>query len=358
MAALLAWAALALGRPLLRAGDGLRAQYYANAEWAGRPAFTVADREASDGQMRRRWNGAPPEQFSVRWTGYLTVSHDGLYTFATASDDGSRLFVGGQLVVDNGGAHARVRQSGSDRLRRGAHPIRLEYVQYGGDAVLEVTWAPEGGAEAPIPSWRLSQQGAGIGTVMAARAADQAIAACRPLAIVAGAWLALALLWQGAGRRPLQRHAAGAARPSRSRAAFALSCLVIAAILVLPWPRGGLLRAVAVTVKEYQIRPLAALRDPQAFQANLRTPGAGEAETIPAEALAVRALLERHGLARYRLSPALTNDSWVLQQTVATAWPRRLEPDAAVVFLRAGEEVPAGCAAADGQGEVTLARCP
>ena len=47
--------------------------------------------------------GAPPHAFSAAWAGSLLAMHDGTYALATISDDGSSVYVDGQLVVDNGG---------------------------------------------------------------------------------------------------------------------------------------------------------------------------------------------------------------------------------------------------------------
>ena len=80
----LVWVVLGAARSSLDAGDGLVAEYFANVNWNGRPAFSVADTEPSAGTMRRRWNDNPPERFSVRWTGFLTAVQSGLYTFVTA----------------------------------------------------------------------------------------------------------------------------------------------------------------------------------------------------------------------------------------------------------------------------------
>jgi hypothetical protein len=53
------------------------------------------------------------ENFYVRWTGLLKVPKDGKYTFLVASDDGSRVWIDGQLLVDHGGIHPMTTKSGS-----------------------------------------------------------------------------------------------------------------------------------------------------------------------------------------------------------------------------------------------------
>src|SRR5262245_34772825 len=51
------------------------------------------------------------DDFYVRWTGVLRVPKDGRYTFYLESDDGSRLFLDGQQVVNNDGQHEMVEKS-------------------------------------------------------------------------------------------------------------------------------------------------------------------------------------------------------------------------------------------------------
>lgn len=69
--------------------------------------------------------------FGLRFTGYIEVPADGLYTFYTASDDGSRLWIGDKLVVDNDGLHGVIEKIGSIRLQAGKHPIKVTYFQAG-----------------------------------------------------------------------------------------------------------------------------------------------------------------------------------------------------------------------------------
>ena len=73
LAAALAWTLLGVARPVLGAADGLTGEYFTNPAWNGAPALSVADAEPSTAIMWQRWNGVPPDQFSVRWTGFLTV---------------------------------------------------------------------------------------------------------------------------------------------------------------------------------------------------------------------------------------------------------------------------------------------
>ena len=47
----------------------------------------------------------PADDFSVRWTGKLVPTKTGSHVLAVASDDGSRLYLDGKMVIDNWGDH-------------------------------------------------------------------------------------------------------------------------------------------------------------------------------------------------------------------------------------------------------------
>lgn len=91
------------------------------------------------------------EHFGLVFSGFIEAPVDGLYRFITRSDDGSRLFVHGSLIVENDGLHGMVERDGFIGLRAGLHPIRVEYFNAAGQSGLEVLWATPGEAPAPIP---------------------------------------------------------------------------------------------------------------------------------------------------------------------------------------------------------------
>jgi hypothetical protein len=78
-----AWTAFTETRSVTRAGDGLRAEYFDNAEWRGAAKFSGGETRFSAETMKYRWGGTPPDQFSARWSGFLTVRQAGTYFFRT-----------------------------------------------------------------------------------------------------------------------------------------------------------------------------------------------------------------------------------------------------------------------------------
>jgi hypothetical protein len=69
------------------------------------------------------------EWFAIDYTGRFWIEKPGLYGFELASDDGSRLYIDDQIVVDNDGIHPLATRSGIVELGGGIHTIRVLYFQ-------------------------------------------------------------------------------------------------------------------------------------------------------------------------------------------------------------------------------------
>jgi PA14 domain-containing protein len=89
--------------------------------------------------------------FYVRWMGVLRVPKDGRYRFYTESDDGSRLYVGGKLVVDNGGLHGMHEESAELDLKAGDVEIKIDFFDNTGDAGCRARWESEDISKEVIP---------------------------------------------------------------------------------------------------------------------------------------------------------------------------------------------------------------
>ncbi len=81
--------------------------------------------------------------------GYITVPSEGMYEFGLSSDDGSRLWIGDSLVVDNDGLHGSGELPGQIALKAGTHPITLKMFQCKGDEALDL-WITGPGLEKQI----------------------------------------------------------------------------------------------------------------------------------------------------------------------------------------------------------------
>jgi hypothetical protein len=69
------------------------------------------------------------EWFAIDYAGRFWIDRPGLYTFVLTSDDGARLYLDDQLIVDNDRQHRPEDRTGSLRLSVGIHRIRVSYFQ-------------------------------------------------------------------------------------------------------------------------------------------------------------------------------------------------------------------------------------
>lgn len=69
------------------------------------------------------------EWFAIDYTGRFWIADPGLYSFALLSDDGSKLYVDDQLVIDNDGQHPPLEKTGMADLAAGLHRMRVSYFQ-------------------------------------------------------------------------------------------------------------------------------------------------------------------------------------------------------------------------------------
>jgi len=132
----------------LRSGGlpGLNGEYFSNQDLSGAPVATR--REAQVDLNWARGNpvpGLPVFHISARWTGELVAPTNGEYTLGVRGDDGFRLFVNDQKVLDDWAVHPPDTRSYTLTLKAGqAVPIRLEYFQAEGGAEVSLQWKQPG----------------------------------------------------------------------------------------------------------------------------------------------------------------------------------------------------------------------
>ena len=95
---------------------------------------------------------ANPNQFVAIWSGQFTAATTGSYTFDTASDDGSMLFIDGNVVVSNNNYQGVTTQTGTLTLSAGSHSIVIAYYQGGGGYGMYADVQIPGGALQRIPN--------------------------------------------------------------------------------------------------------------------------------------------------------------------------------------------------------------
>ncbi len=123
-------------------GNGLKAEYYNNSN------FTNLALTRTDATVAFNWGSGSPDPaigadtFSVRWTGQIEPLYSETYTFQTNTDDGVRLWVNNQLIIDKFIDQAPTAHAGSITLNAGQrYDIRMEYYENGGGAQAQLAWS-------------------------------------------------------------------------------------------------------------------------------------------------------------------------------------------------------------------------
>ena len=84
------------------------------------------------------------ENFGVVFEGDIEIERKGSYTFNLGSDDGTRLYINGKLVVDNDGVHGMQAKKGKLDLEPGAAKLKLEYFEKSGEEQLALDMSGPG----------------------------------------------------------------------------------------------------------------------------------------------------------------------------------------------------------------------
>ncbi len=138
-------------------GLGLLGQYFDNSD------LTNLKLTRTDPTINFSWIGGEspgmeiaPTTFSVRWTGAVEAEYSESYTFYTASDDGVRLWVNGQELINNWTDHGSTEDSGTINLVAGQkYDIKVEYYQANGGARAQLLWSSSSQPKSVIPQSRL-----------------------------------------------------------------------------------------------------------------------------------------------------------------------------------------------------------
>lgn len=112
------------------------------------------------------WGGGRPhpdvavDRVQVEWTGLIRADYSEPYTFSITSDEGARLWIGEELVIDDWQAHATQTATGEKMLEAGKwYDIRLEYFDATGNAEVQFEWSSASqtgaGTFVPVPETSL-----------------------------------------------------------------------------------------------------------------------------------------------------------------------------------------------------------
>ena len=94
----------------------------------------------NDREFKKESPKFPNDHFACEWTGKILVDDEGKYTFMTRSDDGSRLWIDGKMLVDNWGLHGAREKRGTVELKSGWHDFKATHFENAGGASMVVNW--------------------------------------------------------------------------------------------------------------------------------------------------------------------------------------------------------------------------
>jgi hypothetical protein len=88
--------------------------------------------------------------FQVRWSGIIFADVEGEYNFRSVTDDGVRLYIDGELVIDHWYPQGATSRYGSIDLFVGNHDFVMEYFENGGGQEAHLYWTPPGAQESYV----------------------------------------------------------------------------------------------------------------------------------------------------------------------------------------------------------------
>lgn len=119
-------------------GSGFDGEYFSDEKLQ----HSVGSRHADN--LDFNWNGKPPldgmpsgDHWSARWKGAFTAPTTGNFRFSVSADDGVRVIVGGNTIIDDWSIHAAREKTATVDLTQGQSvPVIVEYYQHDGGSEL------------------------------------------------------------------------------------------------------------------------------------------------------------------------------------------------------------------------------
>jgi len=118
-------------------GDGAKAEFFKNIKLDGAPSYKRNYKSINASFTRPIAEGFENQNFSARFTGKIKPEKDGKYRIVVSGDDGYRLFLDGEKIIDKWEDQSELTTIYEKELKAGKeYDVKLEYYQAGGDAVI------------------------------------------------------------------------------------------------------------------------------------------------------------------------------------------------------------------------------
>lgn len=125
---------------VLAADSGFKGEYFSNPNLLGEPVLVRVDPE-----IKFNWAetspgpGIPVDNFSVRWTKNDDFK-EGTYKFVTKTDDGVRLYIDDQLIIDKWVLQTPTNNEIDHYVKAGSHAIKMEFFEGPNQAIAELSY--------------------------------------------------------------------------------------------------------------------------------------------------------------------------------------------------------------------------
>jgi len=147
--------------------QGLRGAYFTNQNCTGNGVVRIDPTIDFDWQEGAPTNGIGPDHFSIRWEGQIKAPASETFTFLAQADDGVRLWVNNQLLIDKWQASAG-EWSGSIDLEAGKkYSLVMQYFDQNGNALAKLSWSSPSTPRRIIPAEQFSPPAAPATNVIA-----------------------------------------------------------------------------------------------------------------------------------------------------------------------------------------------
>jgi beta-glucosidase len=123
---------------------GLKGEYFDNVNLEGKPKYVRTDSKIDFDWKDSSPEGLPNDNFSIRWTGKLKSPVSGKYNIGATVDDGVRLYINGEKILDMwGGGNRRISEAPYNFEKNKVYDIKMEYFDNGFTASAQLGWNVE-----------------------------------------------------------------------------------------------------------------------------------------------------------------------------------------------------------------------
>lgn len=142
--------------PIIGMGDGLRAAYYEHKDWSGRVITRIDPAVDFDWGESAPVEGVGRNDFAVRWEGELQAQFTEPYALHVVCDDRARLWLDGELIIDEWYEHAESMSTAVVNLEAGRrYVLRLDYFENRGRASVRLLWSSPSTPQQVVPQSQL-----------------------------------------------------------------------------------------------------------------------------------------------------------------------------------------------------------